>query len=146
LGGLLVHRYHYHININEQLAMIKRDELSHEGFEHLVKKSLAALPEEFQGYLENVVVIIEDEPPDDMPDVMGLYEGVPLVERSMDDTILPDCITLYKKPIKRACRTHAEIEVEVGITVLHEIGHFFGLDEGQLEHLELKLKERRKNL
>ena len=125
--------------------MVRKDELSHEGFERLVEKSLTALPEEFQGYLENVVVIVEDEPPDDMPDVMGLYEGVPLVERSMDDTILPDCITIYKGPIERACRTHAEIEVEVGITVLHEIGHFFGLDEGQLEHLEMKLKEGRRN-
>lgn len=71
---------------------------------------------------------------------MGVYEGVPLVERSMDDTILPDCITLYKGPIERARHTHADIEAEVGITVLHEIGHFFGLDEGQLEHLELKVK------
>ena len=126
--------------------MVRKDELSREGFERLVKKSLAALPEEFQDYLENVTVIIEDEPPDDMPDVMGFYDGVPLVERSIDDTTLPDCITLYKGPIIRTCRTHAEIEVEVGITVLHEIGHFFGLDEGQLEHLELKLKDGRRNL
>ena len=125
--------------------MVRKDELSHEGFERLVEKALATLPEEFQSYLENVAVIIEEEPPDDMPDVMGLYEGVPLLERSIDDTILPDCITLYKGPIERACRTHAEIEVEVDITVLHEIGHLFGLNEGQLEHLELKLKEGRRN-
>jgi len=120
--------------------MVRNDNLSHQRFECLVEKAMATLPEEFQSYLENVVVVIEDEPPDDMPDVMGLYEGVPLVERSLDGTILPDCITLYKGPIERACRTHAEIEAEVGITVLHEIGHFFGLDEGQLEHLEPKVK------
>jgi len=118
--------------------MVRNDSLSHQRFERLVQKALATLPEEFQSYLENVVVVIENEPPDDMPDVMGLYEGVPLVERSLDDTILPDCITLYKGPIERACRTHAEIEAEVRVTVLHEIGHFFGLEEGQLEHLELK--------
>ncbi len=118
--------------------MVRNDSLSHQRFECLVEEALATLPEEFQGYLENVVVVIEDEPPDDMPDVTGLYEGVPLVERSLDGTSLPDCITLYKGPIERACRTHAEIEAEVRITVLHEIGHFFGLEEGQLEHFELK--------
>ena len=125
--------------------MVRKDKLSHKEFEHLVEKALVALPEEFQCYLENVAVVIENEPPDDMPDVMGLYEGVPLVERSVDDTILPDCITLYKGPIERACRTHAEIEAEAGITVLHEIGHFFGLDERQLEHLELKIKKSAEN-
>lgn len=118
--------------------MVRRDRLSHEEFEDLVEKALATLPEEFQEYLENVVVIIEDEPPDDMPGLMGLYEGVPLSERSMDDTILPDCITIYKGPIERACRTGAEMEAEVRVTVLHEIGHFFGLEEGQLEHFEAK--------
>ncbi|MBI2328108.1 MAG: metallopeptidase family protein [Chloroflexi bacterium] len=120
--------------------MVRKDALSRVGFEHLVEKALAALPEEFQHYLENVAVVIEDEPPADMTEVMGLYEGVPLVERSWDDTILPDCITLYKGPIERACCSRAEMEAEVGITLLHEIGHFFGLDEGQLEHLELKIR------
>ena len=61
--------------------MVRKDKLSHEGVERLVEKALATLLEEFQSYLESVVVIIEDEPPDDMPDAMGLYEGVPLVER-----------------------------------------------------------------
>ena len=58
--------------------MIRNDKLFHEGFERLVEKALSTLPEEFQSYLENVVVVIEDEPPDDMPNVMGLYEDVPL--------------------------------------------------------------------
>ncbi len=116
--------------------MVREDKLSHEELKHLVEKTLATIPEEFQGFLENVVVVIEDEPPDDMPDTMGLYEGVPLVERSLDSTSLPDHITLFKGPIERACRTHAEIEAEVRLTVLHEIGHFFGLEEEQLEQLE----------
>jgi len=71
------------------------------------------LQEEFQRYLENVAVVIEDKPPDNMPDIMWLYEGISLVERSIDNTILRDFITLYKGPIERACRTHAEIEAEV---------------------------------
>ena len=115
-----------------------KGELSREGFERLVEKTLATLPDEFQSYLENVAVIIKDEPTYDMPDVMGLYEGVPLVERSINDTTLPDCITLYEGPIKRACRTIADIEEEVRLTILHEIGHFFGLEESQLEQLDLK--------
>jgi predicted Zn-dependent protease with MMP-like domain len=124
--------------MDEQTAMVRKDKLSHGGFERLVRRALINLPEEFQSYLENVVVVIEDEPPDDVPDVMGLYEGVPLVERSLDSTNLPDRITLFKRPIERTCRTEKEIEAEVRVTMLHEIGHFFGLDEGQLEQLESK--------
>ncbi len=115
--------------------MARKDELSYKEFESLVAKALTTIPKEFRDYLENVVVMIEDEPPDDMPDVMGLYEGVPLVERSIDDSLLPDCITLYKGPIERTCRTPAEIEAEIRLTVLHEVGHFFGLEESQLEQL-----------
>ena len=91
------------------------------------------MPEEFQSRLENVAVIIEDEPPEDMPDTLGLYEGVPLTERSLDDISLPDLVTLFKGPIERACRTEEEIETEVRLTILHEVGHFFGLDEAQME-------------
>lgn len=118
--------------------MVRKGSLSRQRFEYLVGKALATLPKYFQGFLENVAVLIEDEPPDDMPDTMGLYEGVPLVERSQDSVSLPDRVTLFKGPIERACRTHAEIEAEVRLTVLHEIGHFFGLEEEQLEQLELK--------
>ena len=118
--------------------MVRKGNLPYRRFERLVKRAMATIPEEFQGFLENVVVVIEDEPPDDMPDTIGLYEGVTLVERSLDSTSLPDHITLFKGPIERACRTHAQIEAEVRLTVLHEIGHFFGLEEEQLEQLEWK--------
>ena len=115
--------------------MARKDKLSYKEFESLLAKALTTIPKGFRDYLENVVVMIEDEPPDDMPDVMGLYEGVPLVGRSIDDSLLPDCITLYKGPIERTCRTPAEIVAEVRLTVLHEVGHFFGLKESQLEQL-----------
>jgi len=107
--------------------------LSRGRFERLVVKALTSLPEEFQSRLENVVVLIEDEPPEDMPGTLGLYEGVPLIERTLDDTSLPDRITLFKGSMECACRTEDEIEGEVRITVLHEVGHFFGLEEEQLE-------------
>ncbi len=116
--------------------MAKRDKLTYEEFERLVEKALISLPEEFQDYLENVAIVIEDEPPDDMPGLMGLYEGVPLVDRSVEDVILPDCITLFKGPIERACQGRAQMEAEVRMTVLHEIGHFFGLTEEDLEEFE----------
>lgn len=106
---------------------------SRQRFERLVIRALAAIPEEFRLRLENVAVVIEDEPPSDMPDTMGLYEGVPLVERSLADMTLPDRITLFRGPIERACRTEEELEAEVRATVLHEVGHFFGLEEAQLE-------------
>ena len=113
--------------------MTRTVRLSRGRFERLVAKALASLPEEFQSRLENVVVLVEDEPPGDMLGTLGLYEGVPLIERTLYDTSLPDQITLYKGPIERACRTEDEIEGEVRVTVLHEVGHFFGLEEEQLE-------------
>ncbi len=115
--------------------MVREDKLSHKEFEILVTEVMASIPEEFRNLLENVAIMIENEPPEDMSDVMGLYEGVPLVERSIEDSLLPDCITLYKGPIERTCRTSAEIVAEVRLTVLHEVGHFFGLEESQLEQL-----------
>lgn len=77
-----------------------------------------------------VAVIIEDEPPEDMPDTLGLYEGIPLIARSFEGISLRDQITIFKGPIERACRTEKEIEDEdeVRLTVLHEVGHYFGLD------------------
>jgi len=113
--------------------MVRRGSLSLRRFERLVRKALADLPEEFRSRLENVVVLIEEEPPEDMPETLGLYEGVPLTERSLDGITLPDRITLFKRPIERACRTEEEIEAEVRLTVLHEVGHFFGLEEAQME-------------
>ncbi|MFC1964002.1 metallopeptidase family protein [Chloroflexota bacterium] len=107
--------------------------LSRHRFVRLVSKVLAMLPEEFQAKLENVAVVIEEEPPEDMPDVMGIYEGISLIDRSSEDIELPDLITIFKGPIERSCHTEQEIESEVRLTVLHEVGHYFGLDEAQLK-------------
>ncbi len=117
----------------DRYGRIRQINLPRRRFERLVGRALAGLPPEFQARLENVAVLIEDEPPDDMPDTMGLYEGVPLIHRSSDDVMMPDQITLFKGPIERVCSTEKEIESEVRLTVLHEVGHYFGLDESQLE-------------
>ncbi len=113
--------------------MVRRSSLSRRRFERLVRRVLVTLPEEFRSSLENVAVVIENEPPEDMPDTLGFYEGVPLIECSLQDVTMPDVITIFKGPIERACHTEEDIEAEVRLTVLHEVGHFFGLEEAQLE-------------
>lgn len=107
--------------------------LSHRQFERLVEKALADLPAEFLDRLENILMVIEAEPPEDIADTLGLYEGVPLTERGTNDVPLPDQITLFKGPIERVCENEQDIAREVRLTVLHEVGHYFGMDEQQLE-------------
>jgi predicted Zn-dependent protease with MMP-like domain len=113
--------------------MAKKGKLSRKKFERLVGRAIATLPEEFRSKLDNVAVLIEEDPPEDMPDTLGLYEGVPLTERSFGDIILPDRITLFKRTIESSCYNEDKIEVEIRLTLLHEIGHHFGLEEEQME-------------
>jgi predicted Zn-dependent protease with MMP-like domain len=86
--------------------------------------------------MENVAVVIEDVPPDDHPDVLGLYEGIPLTAR---DTwyiaAMPDRIRIFRIPILRMCASQAEVVREVYITVVHEVGHHFGIDDERLHEL-----------
>lgn len=99
-------------------------------------RALQSLPPTLASRLENVAILVEEEPPSGVaPDTLGLYEGVPLTERSSGDLLLPDRITLFRGPLARACRSLAEMRREVRLTVLHEVGHFFGLDEAALEKL-----------
>jgi predicted Zn-dependent protease with MMP-like domain len=116
-------------------------------FETLVARALDHLPPEFAAHMENVSVVIAEAPdlellesmgvdPDDPDDTLfGLYEGVPLTERRHDDVLLPDSITIFRRPLLEWAESEAQIVEEVRVTVLHEIGHFFGLDEDRLEEL-----------
>ncbi|MFN2420469.1 MAG: metallopeptidase family protein [Gemmatimonadota bacterium] len=116
-------------------------------FQELVSRALDLLPPEFQNHLENVSVVIEEQPdldlldavgmdPDDPEDTLfGFYEGVPLTERRHDDMLLPDRILIFRRPILEWADSEDEVVDEVRVTVLHEIGHFFGLDEDRLEEL-----------
>lgn len=122
-------------------------EVSAERFEELVARALDLLPPEFQTHMENVGVVIAEEPDDELLQSMGmnpgdpedtlfgLYEGTPLTERFHDDVLLPDTITVFRRPLLEWCESEGEVVDEVRITVLHEIGHFFGMDEDRLEEL-----------
>ena len=114
-------------------------------FQVLVAKALAELPGAFHEYLDGVAVDVEPMPGprdlcdadvDDPRDLLGLYHGVPLTERSVSETVhMPDRIVIYQKNIQAICRTRRQIVEQVRTTVLHEIGHHFGLDEEELDTL-----------
>jgi len=109
--------------------------MEREKFEELVAQALAALPEIFRQKLSNVVVIVEDYPPheaDDKSLLLGLFHGVPRTEKSVFFTTPPDQIFLYQKNIEAVCSTDAQVRKEIRRTLLHELGHYFGLNEDEL--------------
>lgn len=111
-------------------------------FRELVSRALARLPERFAAAMENVAVVVEEEPSaEDLEsvgldpeedDLFGLYQGVPLPERGPDAPLLPDRIAIYRLPILWACDSRDQVVEEVRTTVIHELGHYFGLDEDEL--------------
>jgi predicted Zn-dependent protease with MMP-like domain len=104
-------------------------------FEEHVRAALDSLPPDLARALENVAVVVEDEHPED-PDLFGLYEGVPLPERtSADSGRLPDRIAIYRVPLEQTFTEPDELEREIRITVLHELAHYFGFDEERLAEL-----------
>lgn len=106
-------------------------------FEELVGEALDDVPTELLDLLDNVVFLVEDEPPSADPDLLGVYDGIPLTERDSGwgAGALPDRITLFKGPLTRMCRDLVELREEVAITVVHEIAHHFGIDEETLHDL-----------
>ncbi|MBI1817975.1 MAG: metallopeptidase family protein [Deltaproteobacteria bacterium] len=117
--------------------------MDRERFEELVAEALDALPQEFAKRLDNVTVLVEDEPSGDVllqmgldprrDTLFGLYEGVPLSERTALATgRLPDRITIFYRPLTRACRSPEAIRRQILRTVIHEVGHFVGLDEDEV--------------
>lgn len=116
-----------------------------EEFEALVEEALEQLPEEFRAALENVAVMVAEEPseedleevgidPDDpeRDELFGLYQGVPLPERDSFYSALPDRVLVFRGPILRECETRREVIREIRETVQHELGHYFGLEEDEL--------------
>jgi predicted Zn-dependent protease with MMP-like domain len=108
-----------------------------ERFDALVDQALDGIPDELARLVTNVVVLVEDEPPEGEPDdLLGLYDGVALTER--DSTLavqLPDRIFVFRGPLLDMCDTEAQLVEEVRITVVHEIAHHFGVDDHRLHEL-----------
>lgn len=103
-------------------------------FEQHVERALASLPAELRAAIRNVEITVEDEHPED-PDLFGLYEGVPLPERGDWAATLPDRIRIFRLPLVESFPDPNELEAEIRVTVLHELGHYFGIDEDRLDEL-----------
>jgi len=107
-----------------------------ERFDELVNEALDGIPDELAELVRNVVVLVEDEPPPDDPDLLGLYDGVALTERYGDMLPqLPDRIFIYRGPLLDLCSSEEELVEEVRITVVHEVAHHFGIDDARLHDL-----------
>lgn len=120
--------------------------MTRERFEELVREAIDALPEEFVRALDNVAIVVEDEPSaeilrsvglDPRTDTLfGFYHGIPLPERGTEYSgALPDRISLYYRPLRRACRSERALREEIYTTLVHEIGHYFGMDDEEIEAL-----------
>jgi predicted Zn-dependent protease with MMP-like domain len=103
-------------------------------FEDVVRSALDTIPPEIASALRNVAVVVEDENPDD-PELYGLFEGIPLTEGGPGPGDLPNRIAIYRVPLEADFADEAELRDEIRVTVLHELGHYFGLDEDRLGEL-----------
>jgi predicted Zn-dependent protease with MMP-like domain len=120
---------------------MRRDE-----FRRYVDEALATIPARFRQALQNIAIVVEDEPTTDVlaevgiapPDtLLGLYQGTPLTERSWaHGNALPDKITIYQRPIEEASDDEDDMIIAIGETLIHEIGHYFGLSEEEIEAIE----------
>ena len=111
-------------------------ELSDDRFAELVEDAFKAVPPELAALLDNVALFIEDDAPSDDPDLLGYYDGVALTDRDTSyGGSLPDRIVVFRNPTLAMCDTEAEVVHEVGITVVHEIAHHFGIDDDRLHEL-----------
>jgi predicted Zn-dependent protease with MMP-like domain len=115
-------------------------------FERLVVEAIALIPRRFRDEIKNLAVVVEDAPSLDLLDEMeieppdtlyGLYQGTPLTERVWaHGNQLPDRITLFQQPIEGDCEDEDEVRAVIGETLIHEVGHYFGMSEEQIEEIE----------
>ena len=122
--------------------------MTRERFEQLVREAIGLIPRRFRDEMQNLALVVEVEPSADLleemeiepPDSLyGLYQGTPLTERTWDyGNHLPDRITLYQKPIEEDCDDEDDIRAVIGETLIHEVGHYFGLSEEEIEEIEEK--------
>ncbi len=119
--------------------------LSEEEFDRIVKRALRRLPSEIAQHLDNIIISVRKRPSKKMLKEMGvpsdetlfgIFEGIPLIERSVTSPPLyPDSILLFQEPLEAACETIEQLEEEIEITVVHEVAHFVGMSEERLAEL-----------
>lgn len=120
-------------------------DLTRAEFERVVSEALESLPKRFADLVENVVIAVEDEPaeedlacakddPEGDSELLGIYRGVALTERTHDMPLLPDEIVVFRGPTNRVARSHEDAVQQVRETVIHELGHYFGLDDDEMPH------------
>ena len=117
-------------------------------FERLVAEAVTLIPRRFRREMKNLALVVEDEPSDELLDEMeieppdslyGLYQGTPLPERSWAfGNALPDRITIFQRPIEEDCEDDDEVRAMIGETLIHEVGHYFGMSEEEIEEIEEK--------
>jgi predicted Zn-dependent protease with MMP-like domain len=111
-------------------------ELSADAFEKIVVDELDELPDEMVDGLENLVFVVEDRPEDGTLDLLGEYQGVALTERDRYGFgELPDRIVLFREPLLAICDNEDELRDEIHVTLVHEIAHFYGIDDDELHRL-----------
>ena len=108
-------------------------DVSRERFEEFVNEAIESIPEEFTSKIDNVAFLVEDDSA--QGNLLGLYEGVPTTRRYHYSGAMPDRITIFKNPICRMCTTEEEVREQVRDTVIHEIGHYFGIGDRRLREL-----------
>jgi predicted Zn-dependent protease with MMP-like domain len=116
--------------------------MKREHFVKVVEEVLDLLPQEFRSRIRNVAVLVEDMPPNQpsqrsgrrSPLLLGLFHGVPTTNKSIFDLSTgPDYIVLYQKNIEAVCSSETEVREQIRLTIIHELGHYFGMDESQLK-------------
>ena len=111
-------------------------QLDADAFETLVTDELDRLPDEMVDGLDNVVFVVEDRPEDGSLDLLGLYDGVALTERdAYGFGEMPDRIILYREPLLAICANEDELRDEIHVTLVHEIAHYYGIDDDRLHEL-----------
>jgi predicted Zn-dependent protease with MMP-like domain len=127
-------------------SQTKEVQVTREEFRALVDEALLTIPDEFREAMRNIAIVVEDapspralaevglEPPETL---LGLYEGIPLTERQWaHGNVLPDKVTLFQAPIEESSESREDTIVAIGETLIHEIGHYFGLSEEEIEEIE----------
>jgi predicted Zn-dependent protease with MMP-like domain len=120
--------------------------VTREQFEQLVAEAITLIPKRLRRQMKNIAIVVEDEPNAELleemeiepPDSLyGLYQGTPLPERtSAYGNTLPDRVTIYQKPIEEDCDNDDDVRAVIGETLIHEVGHYFGLSEEEIEEIE----------